>query len=580
VYEADTGNPDLAYGEDKESNVSDLGQLLIALHMLRTLRPEYAQAVQYVIARENFARFASSSTLWDTTTSGVYRWYVAHGFKFFGFNDEPVRKSLGLLQQILASPTVTTYDVQLPKTDLTSEPLLLAAFNLPTEQGFSELLSKAYMAQENRYLATTKWTGFSEGNALHLRSPCAGGNRPVYVYEWIVTSSGSTWTIGNQPPPPATDPISPIAFVRVGFGFNAIYGRDYAAQLIEHAKMEDSSGHGYLEGIDEYGCYVNEIVDRTQAMVIAAARYALQGPIQLFPPKIGEDGLTVTIDGIALPSTPSATITKINIDWGDGTKEDPWFPVTHKYSQKGAYTVVVTAVQDKALPITGTAEVDLVDVDWAASAMLSASASAVYFIFPDSNAAHPKPPNVGYASVTDWTALGFVYGSLTNMPQITALDTNSTYVDQATGAPKLSNSIIVLFGGTLVNAVVHYYEENRIAPLWWSLEGGWSTGTLYYRTPSGAVAASMPIQTVGGGSADMSLLEAFMDSNGNTVLIFSGFGWKGTFTSGLYFKTVLSQSGNLAGLTDSWYSYSWTDKNGNGFVEDYEVNPTPNNHGN
>jgi hypothetical protein len=167
-----------------------------------------------------------------------------------------------------------------------------------------------------------------------------------------------------------------------------------------------------------------------------------------------------------------------------------------------------------------------------------------------------------------------------NMPQITALDTNSTYIDQATGAPKLKNSIIVLFAGPLVNEAVHYYEQNRIAPLWWSLEGSWSTGTLYYRTRAGDVAASMPIQTVGGGSEDMMLVEAFTDANGNTVLIFSGFGWQGTFTSGFYFKDVLSQGGNLAGLTDSWYFYSWTDKNGNGFVEDYEVDPTAYNHGN
>jgi hypothetical protein len=216
----------------------------------------------------------------------------------------------------------------------------------------------------------------------------------------------------------------------------------------------------------------------------------------------------------------------------------------------------------------------------AASAMLNAQPNSVYFIFPDDNRAHPKPSGVGYASVSDWTALGYVYGSLANMPQITALDTNSTYIDQATGAPKLKNSIIVLFAGPLVNEAVHYYEQNRIAPLWWSLEGSWSTGTLYYRTRAGDVAASMPIQTVGGGSEDMMLVEAFTDANGNTVLIFSGFGWQGTFTSGFYFKDVLSQGGNLAGLTDSWYFYSWTDKNGNGFVEDYEVDPTAYNHGN
>jgi len=225
-------------------------------------------------------------------------------------------------------------------------------------------------------------------------------------------------------------------------------------------------------------------------------------------------------------------------------------------------------------------EAELLEFGPTASGVLNAPARTVYFIFPDGDAAHPKPPGVGYAALSDWTALGFMYGSLANMPQIIALDTNSTYVDPATGAPRIHNSIIVLFAGPLVNSVVHYYEQNRIAPLWWSLQGGWSTGTMYYRTRSGAVAATMTVQTANSGSADMALLEAFTDANGNTVIICLGFGGRGTFAGGVYFKTVLSQYGNLAGLTDSWYFYSWTDRNGNLFAEPSEVGPIPYNHGN
>ena len=151
-------------------------------------------------------------------------------------------------------------------------------------------------------------------------------------------------------------------------------------------------------------------------------------------------------------------------------------------------------------------------------------------------------------------------------------------MDQATGAPKIHNSIIVLFAGTLVNSVVHYYEQNRIAPLWWSLEGDWVTGTMYYRTRSGDVAASLTVPQAISGLVDVAVYEAFMDANGNTVIIYTAFGGRGTYASGLYFKTVLSQS-NLESLTDSWYCYSWTDSNGNRFPEYYEVNPVPN-HGN
>jgi len=212
------------------------------------------------------------------------------------------------------------------------------------------------------------------------------------------------------------------------------------------------------------------------------------------------------------------------------------------------------------------------------SVLLNAPANTVYFIFPDSNSAHPKPPTVGYAQVTDWTALGFVYGAMTNMPQITALDTNSTYVDTGTGAPKIRDSVIVLFGSRLVNSLVYYYEVNGISPLYWAMTGSWSTGTEYYYNRTGQVAATMSIPVIASLAQDLPLVEVFGDQFGNTVVVFSGFGWMGTFVDGVYFKTVLQ--GNLSGLTDSWYFYNWTDLNHNGFAEWYEVNPTPTNHGN
>jgi hypothetical protein len=88
----------------------------------------------------------------------------------------------------------------------------------------------------------------------------------------------------------------------------------------------------------------------------------------------------------------------------------------------------------------------------------------------------------------------------------------------------------------------------------------------------------MSIPVIASLAQDLPLVEVFGDQFGNTVVVFSGFGWMGTFVDGVYFKTVLQ--GNLSGLTDSWYFYNWTDLNHNGFAEWYEVNPTPTNHGN
>lgn len=142
---------------------------------------------------------------------------------------------------------------------------------------------------------------------------------------------------------------------------------------------------------------------------------------------------------------------------------------------------------------------------------------------------------------------------------------------------RVSNKVIVLFGGPLVNEAVHYYESNGIAPLHWGLVGGFVSGTEYYYNCLGQPVASVSLSVLGPEVQDMGLIEAFTDQNGNTVMIFSGFDWQGTFVSGLYFKTVLTS--RLSTMTDSWYIYSWSDSNGNGFAEVSEVNSTPVNHG-
>jgi Zn-dependent metalloprotease len=69
--------------------------------------------------------------------------------------------------------------------------------------------------------------------------------------------------------------------------------------------------------------------------------------LQLFPAEIS--GMTVTVNGVALPGMPGTSITKINWDWGDGTSGDAWFPATHTYSKAGTYTIIVTAFQSDGL---------------------------------------------------------------------------------------------------------------------------------------------------------------------------------------------------------------------------------------
>ncbi|MEM2045421.1 MAG: PKD domain-containing protein [Candidatus Bathyarchaeia archaeon] len=80
---------------------------------------------------------------------------------------------------------------------------------------------------------------------------------------------------------------------------------------------------------------------------------AQQPPIlTLSDPEI--QGLTVTVNGVAMPGTPGATITRIHWDWGDGYREDRGFAASHTYSSPGTYTLTVTAFQSDGLSTSKT----------------------------------------------------------------------------------------------------------------------------------------------------------------------------------------------------------------------------------
>jgi hypothetical protein len=199
----------------------------------------------------------------------------------------------------------------------------------------------------------------------------------------------------------------------------------------------------------------------------------------------------------------------------------------------------------------------------------------VVYVLPDwqSNNGHVKPSGVGTAALSDFTALGFMFGASTNT-QIMALDTNSTYFDPETGAPKMSNSVLVVFAGRAVNGVVHYYEMTEMtSPIYadYAMIGGVESYAYFDR--QGSVVASLPVSAGQAGTSDMFLVEYFKDANNNKVFIIYGFAWKGTYIGGVFFKTNILP--NIVSFTHGWYIYQWNDTNGNGLPDPYEVNATP-----
>jgi hypothetical protein len=204
----------------------------------------------------------------------------------------------------------------------------------------------------------------------------------------------------------------------------------------------------------------------------------------------------------------------------------------------------------------------------ASSDIIDAPENDVYFIYPDYQGV--KPSGVGYASLSDWTASGFIVGMVSNRQQ-EVTDTDPVIIDTSTGEPRLEDETIVLFGGPLVNAPVNYYENNRVAPLYWRSVGG----NYYWYAANGTRlnATAMSFSQIAAGTQDMFVLETFMDSSDNKVYIVYGYGWKGTFGGGKFFKFIIYP--DISSYTDSYYVFKWVDGNSNGFVDLDEILTTP-----
>ena len=197
--------------------------------------------------------------------------------------------------------------------------------------------------------------------------------------------------------------------------------------------------------------------------------------------------------------------------------------------------------------------------------ILEAPENNVYFIYSDT-IENSKPLQVTRASPIDWTATGYIKG-ITRNPQIEGLDTDSILVNQSSGAPIFSDKAVVLSGGPCVQVLVKYYENNRIAPVYFKAEDG---KAYWYRKDGTRIEET---GLAPNSQNDMFVLEHFLDPSGNSVLIIYGYGGLGTFAGAKFFKTVIHP--NIRDYTHSYYIYHWIDMNHDYFPDLNEIDPNP-----
>ncbi len=261
-YQSANGDPN---GTDVQ-NAADAGALLVALNNLRVFQPDLAGTIDSIVY--NYTNYAPEEQAVSALTgsTSIYAYYIASGFAGFWPSTFSTLAS-SILNNILTAPTVSTYGATLPISDLTCEPLLLSVFNLAPNNGLNGLADQVVLAQEARYDATGKFTAFSEGNT--------GLADPSYVYEWIVRSDGSTWTIDDSNTGQPVG-ISPIIYFKAAVGLLALTDTSYTENMVSYLESNlPTPSNGYSDGVDENGRVDTSTIDKTNGMIIEAALYAI-----------------------------------------------------------------------------------------------------------------------------------------------------------------------------------------------------------------------------------------------------------------------------------------------------------------
>ncbi|MEM1586694.1 MAG: DUF3131 domain-containing protein [Candidatus Bathyarchaeia archaeon] len=266
-YESSTGRP---YG-DALTNVYDSGKLLAALYRLKNTRQDLASTIDYIVLnRTNYRHIASSSTYWPYKSNNLYLYYAALGYSSFGFSNELINETLKIPSNILSKPRIETYGVQVPNAPLIAEPLLHIIFEFPPSDEILEIFNIVYRAHEARFNSTGKYTAFSEGNT--------DLSNPSYVYEYVALDS-ETWVLMS--PRIGRVNITPIVYYKIAVAFKAVYNTSYANSLADYIeRFYKDYSFGIMDGVDEEGRVVATIIDKTNGLVLAAARYALKSYTQ------------------------------------------------------------------------------------------------------------------------------------------------------------------------------------------------------------------------------------------------------------------------------------------------------------
>ena len=278
VYSRDTlqqatGNPPW------DTNAADYGRYLLAMYTLQQHLLQRGFTTLANLVTSDVSRVTGNSNLAGTVGGDLYGYYASLGFMLWGINPSATSAAQSGFQSIIQNgPFVASsnmYGVSgIPaNTRIDGEPFIDAILEtgnvaqvsgLPSWSSFLQLSRTVYNAQEARSGSTGKpefWTG----GGLDFQ--------PGFVSEWIVWITGQTWVTLDQSGNPFTDPRLPVAYAKLMFAYNALYGTQYTTNMLNTYASALQTANGFKEGAYTNGASNNNAQVQTNQIILSSARY-------------------------------------------------------------------------------------------------------------------------------------------------------------------------------------------------------------------------------------------------------------------------------------------------------------------
>ncbi len=268
---------------------TDLGRCFIALKILATREPRYAEQAERIVRRNDFTRLVQDGYLRGLKPGSHgklvsyqegrigYEQYAASGFHLWGAdvgdaldvnkNAEPA--------DVLGVPILADrrYDDR-----LLSEPFILYGLELGLSGAMKDLAMNVLKAQEARYAATGQITIATE-DALALP--------PEYFYYYCVYCGRKPFVVEMSAPGRQRDKPRWVS-TKGAFGWNAIMPDDYTRKAVAYVAPAHDAKRGWASGVMEKTRTSTRTYDiNTAAVLLEIAAFELRGGVPLIQPSAG-----------------------------------------------------------------------------------------------------------------------------------------------------------------------------------------------------------------------------------------------------------------------------------------------------